>query len=462
MTKKYFCLFIIIFAQISFADDLTVFAKKHLEKAAHKYSFSLRDAKGEELINLNGGQALAPASIAKTISTFCSLKELGPFYQFETIFGYKGKVANGVLEGDLVVQGVGDPSIVIEDLREVTEKIRHVYGIKKITGKVIFDSSYFGKPSIKIANGFDGDEGRSFASELTPTPFNQNSFSVWVVPDLAQIGHTKASVLPADILEMKISNDSHMGTSTQVSVHFDSENDKLKISGSLAKDDEKTVYRAVGDYYDYYARLMRRLFVESGGEWPGFGYQVEVSPVQFQHLTKFDSRPLSKILMDINKFSLNLGAELVFLSAGAHKYSAPANYEKSMKLLNECLSDQKIQAGEVNLTNASGLSREALIKTSALSHFLSETKKSFYSPEYMSSFSLLGMDGTSKSRLKKYAMRARIKTGSIHGVRSMTGFLYSKTNEIYTFALILNGTKLEDSEVKSHEDEVIEKILETY
>lgn len=443
-------------------DETSLKVKKYLEKAALQYSFSLRNVRGEEILSVNSGLSLAPASVAKTVSTFCSLKELGPHYQFETLFGYRGKITDGVLDGDLVIQGAGDPSMVIEDLREITEKLRHVYGLKKITGKLIFDVSYFGKNSIKIANGFEGDDGRSFATELTPTPFNQNSFAIWVVPDFSKKGHTQASVMPANILEMSLSNSSKMGDSTQISVSFDTNNDKIKVSGHLGEDDEKAVYRAVDDYYEYYAKLIRKLFVEAGGQWNSFTYQTEIAPMKFQLLTKYTSRPLAKILMDINKFSLNLGAELVFLAAGAHKYSRPATYEKSMKLLNECLVQQRIESGAISLTNASGLSREALIKTSALSAFLAEAKKHFYASEYMSSFSLLGLDGTTKTRMKHYASRARVKTGSIRGVRSIVGYVYSQTGEVLSFALILNGTKLGDGEVKSLEDQVLSIVMDTY
>ncbi|MBK7963454.1 MAG: D-alanyl-D-alanine carboxypeptidase [Bdellovibrionales bacterium] len=106
----------------------------------------------------------------------------------------------------MVIQGGGDPSLVIEDLREVIEKLRYVHGIKKIEGSLIFDVSYFGVKSIKTAEGFDGDNGRSFAADLTAISMNQNSFSFWVTADHRNNQKTRAVTLPAQVLDIEVTN----------------------------------------------------------------------------------------------------------------------------------------------------------------------------------------------------------------------------------------------------------------
>ncbi|MBL7669660.1 MAG: D-alanyl-D-alanine carboxypeptidase/D-alanyl-D-alanine-endopeptidase [Bdellovibrionaceae bacterium] len=429
-----------------------------------KISFSLRGPDGHEIFNINGDKSLAPASIAKVVSTGCSLNILGPQFQFETFFGYKGKIEGETLKGDLVIQGGGDPSLVIEDLREVIEKLRYVHGIKKIEGSLIFDVSYFGVKSIKMAEGFDGDNGRSFAADLTAISMNQNSFSFWVTADHRNNQKTRAVTLPAQVLDIEVTNKTKIGSSTAVSVSYSPENQKAVLSGTISSDAEpKGLYRSVDDPYVYYTKLIRRLWTDSGGEWSSKEkYSIEIQPVKMTLLWKNYSRPLAKILMDINKLSLNLGAEMTLLAAGASKRNYPANYEKSLSVIKSCLKDFGVVENDIVLTNASGLSREAEIKTTALTQFLYQMQKSSYSAEYLTSFSLLGIDGTTKSRLQEYAGRGRVKTGSIRGVRSITGILTSKKREPYTFALILNGVDASDPDVKKSEDRVLEKILQTY
>lgn len=455
---KYLFLFLVPWT--SFAKDLNAEIKSLLSKGNKEYSFSLRDHLGNEIININGEKPLAPASIAKTISTGCSLKTLGPQFQFETLFGYQGRLEGDTLKGDLVIQGGGDPSLVIEDLKEIIEKIRFVHGIKKIEGNLVLDVSYLGTKSLKMAEGFDGDNGRSFAAELTAVAMNQNSFSFWVTPDHRGNKNTRAVTLPAQVVDVNVTNKSKVGGSNTINVNYNPDTKMATITGAINEDAEpKGIYRSVADPYQYYTDLIQRLWLESGGEWPKNKTKIETQKQKYTLLWKHSSRPLAKILMDINKLSLNMGAEMTLLAAAEQKKGRPSNYEKVLTLLKECLTDFQINPADLKLTNASGLSRETEIKTSALTQFLWHMHKTAYSPEYLSSFSLLGIDGTTKSRLKQYAGRGRMKTGSIKGVRSIAGYLYNEKGQSMSFAMILNGVDSNSSQVKALEDQVLEKIL---
>jgi serine-type D-Ala-D-Ala carboxypeptidase/endopeptidase (penicillin-binding protein 4) len=436
-------------------------AKKILAHAGQKVGVSIRDPEGNEVFSQNSSQSLAPASIAKTVSTACSLNVLGPFYQFETVFGYKGKIQDSTLEGDIVIKGGGDPSLIIEDLREIVEKLRFVHGIQKITGNLIIDASFFGKDSLSMAEGFEGDEGRSFTAPLTPYSVNQNSFSFWITPDQRGNQKTRAVSLPANVVNVQITNKSKVGISNDVSVSYDPDKLQATIHGTMTKDAEpKGIYRSVDNSYQYALKLMQRLWVDSGGEWKNPEIKISTDSVKSVVLYRNLSRPLSKILMDVNKLSLNMGAEMIFLTAGAEKYGSPASYEKSMKLLGECLTGLKIKNGDIALTNGSGLSREANIKPSALSQFLTAYVKTAYAPEYLSSFGLSGLDGTVKSRMKEFPGRARLKTGSLKNVRSIAGFLYSQDGKAYSLAMIQNGVQPNDA--KKLEDQIIEAFLRTH
>lgn len=441
----------------AFADE----AKRLVSKQGQKVAISLRDDQGTEVFTYQGGLALAPASIAKTVSTACSLDALGPHFQFETSFGALGKIQGDVLDGDLVVQGTGDPSLVIEDLHEVIEKIRFVHGIRKITGAVLFDVSYLGQKSVPMAPGFEGDEGRSFTADLTPVIFNQNSFSVWVAPDVRNGVSTRVATLPAGVVDIELQNKTRVGGATDLSLAYDPKAMRATLVGTMARTAEpKGIYRAVDDSYGYAANVLHRLWTDSGGEWKKPAVKISTSAVSSNLLYKYQSRPLAKIMMDVNKFSLNLGAEMIFLAAGAEQSGRPATYGKSLSLLKDCIATHGATAEGIALTNASGLSREARIKPSALTLFLSHYEKSFYAPEYLSSFGLLGIDGTAKSRLKNHSGRARIKTGSLKDVRSIAGYLSTKEGKRYSFTMIQNGVNPNDA--KALEDGVIASFMRNY
>lgn len=446
--------------ELCYAESLSQEIKNMLAGYKNKVSLSIRNPEGVEVMAINSEQGMAPASVAKSVSTACSLAALGPSFQFETIFGYRGQVSGSVLKGDLIISGNGDPSLVTENLREIIEKIRVLYSIKTIQGDLIFDTSYFNSDGLSMAEGFEGDAGRSFTALLTPFPMNQNSFAFWAAPDLGVGSKARVEILPANVLDIKIANQVREGGSTQLIVSYQPQSKSATVSGTVDKDgDLKGVYRAAPDAYSYYFSLIQKLWKETGGEWSKGTYKIQRSVQGKKTLVKHQSKNLSQILMDINKFSLNLGAELVFLAAGQKGATVPANYDKSKAMLARCLADYSIPADGIALMNASGLTRDSRMKTSALTKFLSQYHNSQFSAEYLASLSILGIDGTAKSRLTEYAGRGRVKTGTLKDVRSIAGFLYDQKHRPYTFAMFFNDVSMGDPKIKVTEDQVMEKLF---
>jgi D-alanyl-D-alanine carboxypeptidase/D-alanyl-D-alanine-endopeptidase (penicillin-binding protein 4) len=431
---------------------------KILGSLASHSSLSVRDPQGQEWVNLNGKTARAPASIAKTVSTGCSLEALGPQFQFHTHLGFAGKIEGDALIGSLVLYGEGDPSLTLEDIREIIFKLRTLYSLRKISGPLIFDTSYLSEPQLHIGSGFEGDEGRSFATEITPFPLTQNSFAVWAVEN-PRTGANPflTSVIPSEVFDFKLKTNIHRGSKSQIAVAYKPGQTQLSIDGTLASNDAKAIYRSVPDPYDYYNRLLHKLWSDAGGEWELSPARIEKKPVARQELWDNTSKPLAKILMDINKYSLNLGAELTLLAA-AKGDSPSTSPEKATAFLQRCLAEHKIPAGGIQLVNASGLSREARIQASALSQFLNSMLASPYAPEYLSTFSLAGIDGTTKTRLQSLKGHARLKTGSIQGVSSIAGYLTPPNSGSFSVALIMNGVSSSDPKVKKTQDLVLDKV----
>lgn len=422
--------------------------------------FSARDLSGKEFAEVNGTQAMPPASVAKTVSSACSLWAMGSSHQFETTFGYRGSVKNGVLDGDLVIVGGGDPSYVIEDLKENLERLYVAYGLREIKGSLIFDTTYFEKPALDISDDFDGDEGRSFRALLTPLALDFNSFAIWSVP---AFGSAKTEILPRGAAPIKIESAVKLksGSDSQVAVDFRTKENKLFVSGYVGSSSEgKAVYRALEDPYASLAGLVARLWRELGGVGFTKNYLVSTKALSYEKLFVHRSKALSKILMDINKLSTNFGAEMVLLGAGVDKYGTPASSEKSLRALNACLKNFDIAPNRMVFENASGLSRKTVVEASALTQFLSRISQEEFLPEYLSSLSILGRDGTTKSRLQKYAGRARLKTGTIKNVRSIAGFVYPKNSNPKVFSLLFNCPSCSNASMIEAEDEVLTALIE--
>ena len=88
------------------------------------------------------GRPFNPASTMKLVTTYAALSMLGPDYRWTTRFYTTGPIRNGVLQGDLVMQGGGDPHLVIEDLHALMADLR-AQGLTTIRGNLVIDDSRF-------------------------------------------------------------------------------------------------------------------------------------------------------------------------------------------------------------------------------------------------------------------------------------------------------------------------------
>ncbi len=422
--------------------------------------FALSDLNGNQIFNYRGGEAFPPASVAKMISSACSLRTLGPQFQFETIFGYRGSIKGKVLVGDLVIQGSGDPSFVIEDLKEILEKIQVVYGIEEIKGKLIFDVSYFGTQALEISEGFAGDEGRSFTADITAIPFNFNSFSFWIAG--LETG-ARVETLPRGAIDLKITNQvkALAAGPTEVIVGYNPGEGTARVSGRIAKGAEpKAVYRSHPSPYSYLAKTLVRAWSDLGGKWQAPAYQIELKPTKISLLYKHKSKQVSRLLLDINKLSTNFGAELVTLAAAVKESGRPAGFDKVKNLFSNCLLHYGIKGTDLYLENASGLSRKSTMKPLGLTSFLAKLQTETYFPEYLSSLATLGRDGTVASRLPQYAGRARLKSGSLQGVTTLAGYVFPQGNLPMSFALFFKCSNCDRSKLFNTEDEILKVLLE--
>ena len=112
------------------------------------------------LLSINAQQPRNPASVAKLVTTAAALDTLGPDFVWHTNFYSTGQVQAGLLLGDMVIQGGGDPKFVIERITEAMQTLR-AQGLKSIMGDLVLDNTAFAIPSTD-AGSFDGEALRPY------------------------------------------------------------------------------------------------------------------------------------------------------------------------------------------------------------------------------------------------------------------------------------------------------------
>jgi D-alanyl-D-alanine carboxypeptidase/D-alanyl-D-alanine-endopeptidase (penicillin-binding protein 4) len=97
---------------------------------------------GEVVLSWNDAEPRNPASVEKMLTTLVALDTLGPAYAWKTDVYVLGEVTDGVLDGDLLLKGYGDPYLVTERFWQLLRRIRQS-GISTINGELLIDDSYF-------------------------------------------------------------------------------------------------------------------------------------------------------------------------------------------------------------------------------------------------------------------------------------------------------------------------------
>ena len=103
------------------------------------YVYDLTD--GEPLYAVNAAHRMRPASCQKVVTAITALHYLKSDYRLHTDFRIRGKVVNGVLQGDLIVVGGMDPLVTADELFQAAAIIKQQQGIESIAGGIIYDRS---------------------------------------------------------------------------------------------------------------------------------------------------------------------------------------------------------------------------------------------------------------------------------------------------------------------------------
>ena len=114
------------------------------------------------IYSYGGQQTLRPASTMKLLTSVTALDLLGSRYDYRTSLYYQGRMADGVLEGDVWLVGGMDPLFDDTDLRIMAETLHRV-GIDSISGRIMTDTSF--KEEMLLGEGWCWDDDNP---QLTP------------------------------------------------------------------------------------------------------------------------------------------------------------------------------------------------------------------------------------------------------------------------------------------------------
>lgn len=339
------------------------------------------DAKGNELVAQNADEPFVPASVAKIVTAWLAMEALGGDYRFETRFYLDGKRV-------LYIRGGGDPFLISEELAQLATKLVAAIGKTPITG-IVLDASHF-PADLRIPGIEDTGEAYNALSSALAVNFN-------TVNAVRKGNHVRSAEKQTPITPLAIKEFRERGP-----------NGRGRIS--LSQDPAVSLR--------YAGELIAAFITQTGGSVKGEvttgAVPADLKPVYVHR----QSRPLSKILVELLKASNNYIANQVFLEIGAHRLGAPASLDKSLKVLNEKLAAHGL-AEDIRLEEGSGISRNNRFTARGLARLLA-----LFAPH---ANLLRGPDG------------GMSKTGTLEGVRTLAGYADTRSHGRVRVVISLAG-----------------------
>ena len=396
--------------------------------------------KGPPVLVHQIGVAMNPASVMKLVTTYAALDLLGPAFTFHTDALYTGEIANGVLSGDLVLRGGGDPKLTYERMWQLAHALRS-RGLREIRGDVIVDRGYFA-PVPHDPASFDNQPRRAYnvAADALLVNFQAVTFHFIATPDgirvapepdlpnLEVASRIKAAAGPCESwrrdLRYEVRNAGMLAT--------------IFFSGSFPSAcGERDWPLVVLDSPAFTESVWRWVWSEAGGVFRG-KVRAAPTPRDAVVLYRLDSEPLASLVRDMNKFSNNVMARHLFLALSAER-DGQGTAESSARIVASLLRERGIVAPELVLENGSGLSRNERVSAATLAAVLRSAWSSPVMSELVSSLPVLSVDGTLRRRSAAGAGgHAHLKGGTLDGVQSMAGYVIDRRNRRWIAVMIIN------------------------
>ena len=448
-------------APLAQADSLPPTVAKALANAKvplNAASFVVRKVEGDAVpvLSHRAGVPMNPASVMKLVTTFSALDMLGPDFTWKTSFYTDGGLGNGVLNGDLIIRGGGDPKWVLERMQDNFRTLQ-VLGVRRITGDIILDNSVFELAERNLAD-FDGEPMRPYNSAPDGLLVNFKALILKFLPDpQTQTVRVVSEPPMADVAidtQVNATTDGCGDWRSALRADFSNPN-KVRFNGNYSvRCGENTWPVAYIEPASYAVRVVKAMHQASGGVLDGkvrYG-KLPRGAVLLWHAP---SLPLSHIIADVNKFSNNVMAQQVFLTLSA-QYSTfntslhlpgaarTGNFARSAATVQHWWRERFGQLVKApTLENGSGLSRNERITAQALGELLRLASKHPSSNVFINSLSVAGVDGTAARMANRGIVNAAIgnaqlKTGTLRDVVSIAGYAMSKSGQRYSVVGIIN------------------------
>lgn len=406
-------------------------------------SLTVLDSKtGQVLFENNGQIGLPTASTLKVITSITALDILGPDYTFKTNLYYTGEIDSlGVLHGDIVIEGDGDPTLGSSrfdgyDDKSILEtwisSIRKT-GIVQINGRIIADDRLYN--GYRTPNGYNWvDMGNYYGAGLSSLNWKENKIGVNF--NVSRVGQAaNLAALDTNLSYLELINEvttGANGSGDNVYAYSAPYSSRIFLRGTYGLDLKKTIEISSPDpAYDVAHALhaaLRQQNIDITGRPQTTQLLQDSKGLNVSEGSKLHtlvSPPLKDIVYWFNQKSINLYGEAILIAVA--RLSSDKTDTRNAAILMEKYWNQRlnIPMGELRIYDGSGLSQQNRVTTSAMAKIMRYAQSKSWYDNFLNGLPTINAQ--------------RMKSGTIGGVLGYTGYQKLPSGQEVVFSILVNN-----------------------
>lgn len=438
-------------------------------------------AKGDTLFMRNAERSFIPASVTKLFTTSAALDQLGPNFRYVTKLYAQGVQTDGSLEGNLIVQGAGDPSTGapgpnwMNVFNAFADSIQAL-GISEIQGDLIGDDNVFDDLALGADWSWE-DLSFGYAAQISGLTFYDATVDVYAYPTTPG-AKAKLSIIPDPGPYLKIENQTRTLPRRSKLVEDQqriAESNRIILSSQVPMGRSDLEVISVHNPTLYFVHGLHMVLTSRGIRVQGQPRDIDEFSQEFTYpdarvIARHTSSALSDLAATINKESHNLYAEHLLKTLGRARPASDESLEPGSAVMGVAAAMRtytraQIDSVRVQLVDGSGLSRKNLVSPSmtiALLRYMALHSEPDVRDAFTSSLAIGGQDGTLEYRFVGKSAgygRVRAKTGTLGNVTSLAGYITHEDEPRLAFVLFANHFQGGSAEIRKIQDSFVNALI---
>ena len=395
---------------------------------------------GQALYAHDADTRLIPASNRKLFTSAAALEVLGDDFRIHTSLRADAPPdAAGTIHGSLYLRGGGDGLLSPDDLDALARTLAQA-GVKQVEGNVLGDGSLFTDGPYGFGWEWDDFSDEEFP-QISALEVNEGVLGVHVAPGKAAGDPVVVTLTPpTDFLPVVIAaKTGPKDAPNDCAVRRPWDKNYFRVTGTLPLGTVLDQHVPVQNPPLLAATLLRQSLAKAGIAVTGRAVTGQTPP-QTILLAEHLSLPLAQYLPHMNKPSDNLLAECLVRLTGASGAEA-VSYDSGHARETAFLQSLGVDTAPLNLVDGCGVGRRNFVTARAVATLLLAMHKKADWRIWYDSLPIAGVDGTLKSRMKGTAAMNNVhaKTGTLGGVRALSGYVTGRSGTLYVFSLLMNN-----------------------